>query len=167
MKPLGNRAEDARIQHAKFGEEVRERPPTDLLNGQLLKMWKVISRAMRLRCPACGEGLLFLGWFRMAESCPNCGLLFSREPGFYLGSIYVNYGLTALLVTVGYFAMFFGDVLSDPQRLGILIAFSILFPLWFFRYARALWLGFDQLWDPQDHAAGGRQHKPPAKPPTS
>ncbi|MEY4176819.1 MAG: hypothetical protein RLY70_393, partial [Planctomycetota bacterium] len=29
-------------------------------------------------------------------------------------------------------------------------AFTVLFPMWFFRYARALWLGFDQMMDPRD-----------------
>ena len=32
--------------------------------------------------------------------------------------------------------------------LGGLIAFIVLFPLWFFRYARSIWLAFDQFWDP-------------------
>ena len=39
-----------------------------------------------------------------------------------------------------YFAMFFGDVLSDRQRLAVLAAFVVVFPAWFFRYARALWM---------------------------
>ena len=42
----------------------------------------------------------------MAERCTECGLRFHREPGFYLGSIYFNYGLTAILVTVGYVVPF-------------------------------------------------------------
>jgi hypothetical protein len=29
------------------------------------------------------------------------------------------------------------------------LAFALLFPLWFFRYARSLWLGFDQFIDPR------------------
>jgi hypothetical protein len=53
-----------------------------------------------------------------------------------------------MLVVVMYFAMFFGDVLADSQRLVILVAFGVLFPMWFFRYARALWMAFDERWDP-------------------
>ena len=64
--------------------------------------WRRIGRALRLRCPRCGRGKLFVGWFRMPERCEECRLDFRREPGFYLGSIYVNYGLTALVVTVAY-----------------------------------------------------------------
>ena len=38
-----------------------------------------------------------------------------------------------------------------------LAAFSVLFPLWFFRYARSLWVGFDQYFDPQVAESGTRQ----------
>lgn len=85
----------------------------------------------------------------MRPCCQCCGLKFEREPGFFLGSIYVNYGLTALLVTAAYFALFFTDTLTDPQRLWTLVVFSAVFPLWFFRYARSIWLGFDHLFDPR------------------
>jgi hypothetical protein len=30
------------------------------------------------------------------------------------------------------------------------MAFCLLFPLWFFRYARSLWLGLDYYFDPKD-----------------
>jgi uncharacterized protein (DUF983 family) len=105
-------------------------------------------RAMRLRCPACGRGPIFKGWFAMHEACPACGRRFNRGAGYLLGSIYFNYGVTAMIVVVMYFAMFFGDVLTDPQRLLVLSAFGILFPAWFFRYARAYWIAFDERWDP-------------------
>lgn len=32
----------------------------------------------------------------MEPRCPACSLDFRREPGFYLGSISINYGITAL-----------------------------------------------------------------------
>ena len=49
----------------------------------------------------------------MHEACPACGRRFNRDAGYLLGSIYFNYGVTAMLVVVMYFAMFFGDVLTD------------------------------------------------------
>ncbi len=107
-----------------------------------------LRRALALKCPACGQAPIFRGWFAMNEACPACGRRFNREPGYLLGSIYFNYGITASLVVVMYFAMFFGDVLSDTQRLVLLSTFGILFPAWFFRYARALWIAFDEHWDP-------------------
>lgn len=84
----------------------------------------------------------------MNDECQTCGRRFDRDAGYLLGSIYFNYGITASLVVIVYFAMFFGDVLTDHQRLLVLSAFAVLFPTWFFRYARALWIAFDELWDP-------------------
>jgi hypothetical protein len=37
-----------------------------------------------------------------------------------------------------------------------MLAFVVLFPIWFFRYARALWLGFDQYMDPRRGETGTR-----------
>jgi hypothetical protein len=85
----------------------------------------------------------------MRSRCDWCGLIYEREPGFFLGSIYVNYGLTAVLTTVIYIALFATDAVSEKRLLWGSTAFCILFPVWFFRYARSLWMGFDQYWDPR------------------
>jgi uncharacterized protein (DUF983 family) len=105
-------------------------------------------RAVRLRCPVCGEGKLFRNWIRTHEQCESCGFKFERGPGYWLGSIYVNYGLTALLVTAAYFALFFTDALPQTAVLWLLTTFCVVFPLWFFRYARAVWIGVDLYFDP-------------------
>jgi hypothetical protein len=84
----------------------------------------------------------------MREACAECGTKFDRGAGFYLGSIYINYGLTAFIVTVGYLAMFFADAPKPSVRLAILGVFCLVFPLWFFRYARSLWLAMDVYFDP-------------------
>jgi uncharacterized protein (DUF983 family) len=108
-------------------------------------LWR---RALRLRCPACGGAPIFRGWFTMNDTCAACGRRLNRDAGYLLGSIYFNYGITATLVVVMYFTMYFNDWLTNNQRLFVLTAFTILFPLWFFRYARALWIAFDEHWDP-------------------
>lgn len=108
----------------------------------------LIARALRLRCPACGQGKIFLRWFTMHDQCPHCGRPFQRGPGFFLGSIYFNYGITAVLVIVIFFSVFFSGALTDRQLLVLLSVFALIFPLWFFRYARSLWITFDELWDP-------------------
>jgi ribosomal protein S27AE len=109
----------------------------------------LLGRALRLRCPRCGEGMLFTNWYHMRQRCDWCGLIYEREPGFFLGSIYVNYGLTALLTTAAYVALFATDAASPDALLWGLAGFCIVFPAWFFRYARSLWMAFDQLWDPR------------------
>jgi uncharacterized protein (DUF983 family) len=124
------------------------RAPQQGVEPPRLPFWRTVLRSSRLRCPRCGEGELFDGWFAMRPRCDRCGLDFRQEPGFYLGSIYFNYGLTALIVTVAYFTLYFAASLSGQVLLVGLTVFIVFFPLWFFRYARSLWLGFDQYWDP-------------------
>lgn len=84
----------------------------------------------------------------MHENCTHCGRHHQRDAGFFLGSIYFNYGVTGLIVTALYFALFFGDVLTNEQRLAVLGVFVVTFPAWFFRYARALWMAADEWLDP-------------------
>ncbi len=96
----------------------------------------------------CGKGRLFIGWLRMPPRCSECGFHFERSPGYWLGSIYVNYGLTALIVTGSYFALFFSEAVFADGHTLILTAFCFLFPLWFFRFARAIWIAFDVYFDP-------------------
>lgn len=106
------------------------------------------KRAFRLRCPYCGMGAPFDGWFGMREACEACGFKFEREPGYFLGSIYLNYGVTAA-VGLGWT---FGWMFAGEERwyVNILPAalFAMTFPLWFLRYARLLWIAFDLSWDP-------------------
>ena len=108
----------------------------------------LLFRGLRLRCPRCGQAPIFSGWFTMNDECAACGRRFNRDAGYLLGSIYFNYGVTASLVVIAYFTMFFGNLLTDQQRLFVLSAFAVIFPMWFFRYARSLWISFDEHWDP-------------------
>ena len=84
----------------------------------------------------------------MHDDCRACGRPFRGDAGYFLGSIYFNYAVTGVSVVFMYFAMFFSDVLTDMQRLIFLTLYVVLFPIWFFRYARSLWMAFDELWDP-------------------
>jgi uncharacterized protein (DUF983 family) len=114
------------------------------------RAWQVLGRALRLRCPRCGAGALFDGPFRMRPRCPACGLRYEREPGYFVGAIYLNYGVTALLMLGGYFLL---DAWLEPGtrvQLAVWVTFAIAFPLWFFRYSKGLWLGLDYLVDPVD-----------------
>lgn len=124
---------------------------------------RLLARGLRLRCPACGRGKLFRNWLTMNAACSECGRRFNRAPGYLLGSIYFNYGVTALLVVVIYFSLFLTKTLTGRQLLWLLTAFSIVFPLWFFRYGRAMWIAFDEHWDPWPNE-GERQQmdEPPA-----
>ncbi len=108
----------------------------------------LIWRGLRLRCPACGASPVFRGWFEMHDRCPTCGRRFNRAPGYFLGSIFFNYGVTAVLVVVAYFSLYFSELLTGTPLLAAMTGFIVLFPLWFFRYARSLWIAVDEILDP-------------------
>ena len=84
----------------------------------------------------------------MAARCSSCGLRFEREDGYFLGSIYINYGVAIVLALPLLLLMQF--VWQVPMRVQLLSigALIALFGLFFFRYARALWLAFDLRLDP-------------------
>lgn len=103
----------------------------------------LIARALRLRCPRCGEGRLFTGWFTMPERCRGCHFKFERDPGYFLGSAYINYGATAVILLIAYPLLHYGFGLTNQQLAPWLAGLCIAFPLWAFRYARALWLALD------------------------
>lgn len=96
---------------------------------------------------------MFRSFFRTHENCSHCDAPFEREKGFFLGSIYFNYGLTALIVAIAYPVILFNGWLSENMLLGASLAFTIVFPIWFFRYSRSLWAGFDEYFDPRDSAS--------------
>jgi uncharacterized protein (DUF983 family) len=106
-------------------------------------MQPMLVRAVRLRCPRCGEGRLFRGLFRMHDACSGCGASFRREQGFYLGSIYINYGATVIGTGALYALLVLGLGWSHRAALAACLAAAIAFPVWFFRWARSLLLALD------------------------
>ena len=114
------------------------------------RFWKLLGRALRLRCPLCGKGKLYRGYMRMNETCSHCGTRFAREGGFFLGAIYFNYGVTAILVSIAYTVLLFGYGYPAKWLNPISMAFVIIFPMLFHPLARSLWAGFDQFIDPRE-----------------
>src|SRR5260370_5966304 len=43
---------------------------------------------------------IFRGFPKMHERCPVCDLKFDREPGYFLGAMYISYGLGIVIVAV-------------------------------------------------------------------
>ncbi|HKY64165.1 MAG TPA: DUF983 domain-containing protein [bacterium] len=106
---------------------------------------RILRRGLRRRCPQCGRGKLFIGWWQMEDSCPYCALkLASRESDtwafMYLSTAFITglFILSMLLVLpkslwLGRFvvaaAALFLFVLSAPYRKGLAIAFDYLVEL--------------------------------------
>ena len=108
----------------------------------------LLGRGLRLRCPRCGAKTLFRKGFAMHERCRGCDYRFEREQGYFVGAMYVNYGVTALIIVAGYFALEWWTRITLGQQLALWGVVGILLPLAFFRHARGLWLGFDYIFNP-------------------
>src|SRR6185295_9773973 len=99
----------------------------------------VLGRSLRRLCPSCGGDKVFIGLLQVKERCASCGFNCRPEGGYYLGAIYLNYGLTAVLAL----GLGFGLILAGRPTVGLVLALSVglLFPVLFFQLSRSLWLG--------------------------
>lgn len=101
-----------------------------------------------LKCPQCGKGNLFSTanpynikkFTDMPDHCPECGLSFMPEPGFYYGAMYVSYALTIALSVFNFIwvYMLWGFVVV-PYLIINSVLLILLLPI-FFRYGRSYYL---------------------------
>jgi uncharacterized protein (DUF983 family) len=120
----------------------------DLSPGHVARLF---GRAVRLRCPNCGGGSLFVSWLRPRRHCPSCGLPLERgEDGYQVGSYMFNIIAAELIFA----AVFLGVVLAtwpDPPWLALQLgggALMIAAPFAFFPFSKTLFLAFDLLFRP-------------------
>src|SRR5690606_8923938 len=86
-------------QRGMMGVMTRELAVDDVVQGA--PTWgTLLRRGLTKKCPRCGGGRLYDGWFRMKERCPTCGLLFEREPGFFVGAYLINFAIVEGLLFV-------------------------------------------------------------------
>ena len=84
----------------------------------------------------------------MYERCPTCGLKFEREDGYFLGAMYIGYGLG--IGTIAVLAALVWEVLRWPLMRSVEAGIVLFLPLapvltWM---ARVLWIYVDQGIDP-------------------
>lgn len=106
----------------------------------MARIGHMLLRGVRLHCPRCGDGRLFTGFFTMRDRCSQCGYAFEQEQGYFVGAIYINYGATAVLGIAGFFVLDACTSMTLTEQLVVWVTFAGVFPLWFFRYSRSLWL---------------------------
>jgi uncharacterized protein (DUF983 family) len=90
---------------------------------------------------------LFTGWFRMPPVCDLCGLRYERAQGYWVGAIYVNYAMTTVIAVAGFFLTY--PAVPMGVQLTVWGLWVVLFPLWFFRYSRSLWLAIEYFLNPE------------------
>jgi uncharacterized protein (DUF983 family) len=111
---------------------------------------QILMKGLRLKCPRCGEGQMFSGMFKMRLECGNCRFRFEREAGYFVGAMYISYGATIFIAFAGYFALDYFTPISFLTNFILWVAFCALFPIFFFRYSRSLWLSFDYIFNPSE-----------------
>ena len=105
---------------------------------------------LRQRCPRCLEGRVFRGMLTMNDACPSCGLVFEREPGYFVGAMYVSYAMAIpayLLAILLMHALF--RCLPDLAVLAAGVPMVCLGSPYLFRYSRVIWMHFDRTFDPE------------------
>jgi uncharacterized protein (DUF983 family) len=106
---------------------------------------EIISRSLRLRCPACGRASIVSSPFRIRQDCSSCGVSFNREEGFFVGAIMANVVTTELVILLAYLlALAIGHDI-DQLVIGVLLGLAVTFPLAFYHHSWSLWLAFDHL----------------------
>jgi uncharacterized protein (DUF983 family) len=108
-------------------------------------VWETIRS---LRCPVCRRGKIFRSWFQMAPACPVCGFVYEREQGYFIGAMYINYGLTVLAIMVGWVILELIVKVSSYLLVGLLGIIAIGIPIIFYPYSKALWMAVDLWFDP-------------------
>ncbi|MES2798836.1 MAG: DUF983 domain-containing protein [Bacteroidota bacterium] len=90
-------------------------------------------RIINERCPNCGQSHVFKkssSIFQMPvmhEKCDECSYKFEREPGYFLGAMYVSYGIAVLLGILSFLILHFGfPSLSFNWNISILAAVMVL-----------------------------------------
>ncbi|MBC8160450.1 MAG: DUF983 domain-containing protein [Roseiflexaceae bacterium] len=101
---------------------------------------RVLTQSLLLICPACQRGRMFRSAFRMNIRCPVCQVIFERDSGEVTGGMAINVTLTMLIAIIGAVIAFNTDIAVVPLLLS-LATVIIIFPLWFYRHARGLWVG--------------------------
>jgi len=85
----------------------------------------------------------------MHQRCPSCGLKFEREPGYFLGAMYLSYGL-ALVVIVFLAAILWAASNWSLQKITV-VAILLFLPTApaLTLFSRVLWIYLDQAIDPE------------------
>jgi uncharacterized protein (DUF983 family) len=108
----------------------------------------------RQLCPRCQSARIFRssiywGFPKMHDCCPTCDLRFNRETGYFLGAMYISYGLAlALIVILGAILWALTGWTFGKITIWAILLFLPFAPMLTF-FSRVLWIYLDQAIDPE------------------
>lgn len=109
---------------------------------------KIAKTCLQLKCPNCGEGKVFevqadkfLAFPEMHKKCPKCSYRFDREPGYFLGAMFVSYALAVAEGLISFFILKFGFPQLEYFSIACIITVVILFcAISNYKLARVIWI---------------------------
>jgi uncharacterized protein (DUF983 family) len=105
---------------------------------RLLSGWRLIGRAIALRCPRCGLGPIFDSRFQMRVSCAVCGVVFWKSEGEWLGPGVIDFSIASASGLVAWAVLvFFGASAFVQLAFASLAALIIAAAL--SRWSRSFW----------------------------
>lgn len=114
-----------------------------------------LARALRLRCPRCGDAEAMAHWFRVRERCAACDLDLDRnESGYQVGSYLVAMIVIELLF-VGLLVAILAATWPSPPWDALSIGGPLLMllgPLVLFPFTKTVYLAFDLTLRPDEDA---------------
>jgi uncharacterized protein (DUF983 family) len=108
----------------------------------------LLRRGLRQRCPVCGRGKIFSGWFKTYERCPVCNFAYEREPGYYSGAMAVNLVVSELLIVAIAVPLAASQSVSMTVLIALGVTLPFLLPLLFYRPTKSLWMSLDHFIHP-------------------
>ena len=100
------------------------------------------------KCPHCGQGQVFekkQKWYdimpAMKHECEYCHYKFDREPGYFLGAMYISYALAVALAIAVFCTMYFlFPSLNVAWIIGAIATAILLFSQKNFRISRIIYI---------------------------
>ncbi|MBX9678010.1 MAG: hypothetical protein K2X38_04540 [Gemmataceae bacterium] len=123
----------------------------------MLRFFRSIRDILLQRCPQCRIGPIYRRGMDMHDACPQCGEVFAREVGYFVGSMYVSYALASVLMGLLTLAGSFiwPEVDLSWIVLGAIVLFAPFAPA-VARYSRIIWIYADRwIWPTDAEKATG------------
>ena len=110
----------------------------------------LIRRGLRRRCPNCGTGGIFDGWFKLKDRCPTCAYPPEREEGYWVSAIIVNTAVIEGLFLIVFIAVVLATApdIEWMPLLVIAVVMNLLFPIFFYPLSKTVWMGIDLYFHP-------------------
>lgn len=112
-------------------------------------MFKNLYNIFSNNCPNCYKGKVFadksfyfsIGFPNMNKQCSHCKTKFEKEPGYFFGAMFVNYGLTVSEGIITYFiASQFFEETFDLRMFPIIVVVILSLVFFNIRLSRMIWI---------------------------